>query len=826
MDTSPSTSPPPPSPPPPSSIPVGRVIASTNITAANSPSNVSYSSRASCLSTRNTSPAHATAVISVSPIDNETATSRGHSKSSSSSSYSHIAGSSSASSSPSPLVELGLKTDIKHTPNNLLDTGDDNNYNPTSAPQTQTAPADAKMDRNPFQTVNDRRSKIVTDRGLHQHPTGSPAPNPAIAQFQFHQPQNSSLGPSGGSGSGSGGGGGGSVQALGSPIQSAGGGVSGGLLPPAAPRGLASSNWRAGNSILDDVSSSSSRANSSAAAAVASVYNPFDPTAGGSNRSHPNSSFYGSSFLSQLPSTGGTAEVVGAGSGSGFSDAQLDASYAYCFDRGNGQFTRLVPADMLPPLRDVPAIQHGCAGMLVLPLPRAAPPGGRSGNANVNTEPVSFRSRIDNIVASTPSTPTHHQAPTSSSTAAGHHSNAHSHSHPHHHSLATPSTNPSINTTSTNKNPPPHPGSHHHNHHSHHHHQPHHQHHQHNQQQQQQRRPKIYCDKWVHEGVCAFTQQGCKYKHEMPFDKVTQHQLGLFHGFPAWWKKHQAELARQRDPVPPPSPLDSAGGAGGRDSRGGGGREDDEGRLVMDVGERFLTGRSGGAAAVGSGGGGGVGVGMRGDQGENVVGCHGVDAGGGGMMLGGSGRLSAAGAPAAGFAWRRGPIVPSNAGLGIGVGVGTGEHPGDAQVGNMATSMAAPSGRSGTLGSSGLQRGGRNPLVSYGSPFGPIAPPARAAAAVTAPAAAAKTTGPGSGSKTTGSGVPTAACANPYRSTGGASSIPTANPYASLEALDDENRISKGVVNSAAVSESGRENEGESGSTKTKKANADAPRFA
>lgn len=65
--------------------------------------------------------------------------------------------------------------------------------------------------------------------------------------------------------------------------------------------------------------------------------------------------------------------------------------------------------------------------------------------------------------------------------------------------------------------------------------------------QQPQRRPKVYCDKWVHEGVCAFTQQGCKYKHEMPFDKVTQHALGLFHGFPAWWKKHQADLSRQRD---------------------------------------------------------------------------------------------------------------------------------------------------------------------------------------------------------------------------------------------------------------------------------------
>ncbi|KAJ0165035.1 hypothetical protein CTA2_12553, partial [Colletotrichum tanaceti] len=60
------------------------------------------------------------------------------------------------------------------------------------------------------------------------------------------------------------------------------------------------------------------------------------------------------------------------------------------------------------------------------------------------------------------------------------------------------------------------------------------------------KKPKIYCDKWVHEGVCAFTQQGCKYKHEMPLDKATQNSLGLFHGLPAWWKKQQAELQRQQ----------------------------------------------------------------------------------------------------------------------------------------------------------------------------------------------------------------------------------------------------------------------------------------
>ena len=63
---------------------------------------------------------------------------------------------------------------------------------------------------------------------------------------------------------------------------------------------------------------------------------------------------------------------------------------------------------------------------------------------------------------------------------------------------------------------------------------------------------KVYCDKWVHEGVCAFAQQGCRYKHEMPLDRQTQHLLGLYHGLPAWWKKreaeHQAEMRRQRMP--------------------------------------------------------------------------------------------------------------------------------------------------------------------------------------------------------------------------------------------------------------------------------------
>jgi hypothetical protein len=64
------------------------------------------------------------------------------------------------------------------------------------------------------------------------------------------------------------------------------------------------------------------------------------------------------------------------------------------------------------------------------------------------------------------------------------------------------------------------------------------------------RRDKVYCDKWIHEGTCAFAQQGCKYLHKMPMDRATQYSLGLFQGLPPWWKRYQAELAKPRPAAP------------------------------------------------------------------------------------------------------------------------------------------------------------------------------------------------------------------------------------------------------------------------------------
>ncbi|TLS24411.1 hypothetical protein PpBr36_08457 [Pyricularia pennisetigena] len=187
-------------------------------------------------------------------------------------------------------------------------------------------------------------------------------------------------------------------------------------------------------------------------------------SAGASSAHMAQTSLSQSSPISTARTSGGLSDDEAPNTANEYDDGEN--YFAYCFDRGNGRYTRLIPADVLPPLMDIPSVEHSCAGMRVLPVPRNLAPTGRS----INMQPVDFAtSRIDNIVATQPQ--------------------------------PMPPTTP--------------------------------------------KRLKIYCDKWVHEGVCAFTQQGCKYKHEMPFDRETQKSLGLFHGLPSWWRKHHSELQRQ-----------------------------------------------------------------------------------------------------------------------------------------------------------------------------------------------------------------------------------------------------------------------------------------
>ncbi|KAI0451703.1 hypothetical protein F5B21DRAFT_527640 [Xylaria acuta] len=556
----------------------------TSHPAINSPSNLSYSSGPSHTSTRSTSPDPASAAALSRPF--------------------------------SPLVDLSVATtDIEYTPNTLLDP--DSNTN---------------MDKHSFQSINDRRTKLASERL-----TGSQFPH---AQQQQPQPRQ---------------------QQLASPqIQGARPNVP---APPGHHRSLASANWRAHTA--EDAVFSQPRV----------VYNPFD--AHHLRHASIGSTPFPNHRVDQYQHHPSNASVSSYSNPGPISDAQLDGSFAYCYDRGNGQYTRLIPADMLPPLQNIPAIQQSCVGMVVVPHPRGLPPNGRSSN----TEPVALRSapstptssadtiqsRIDNIVASTPPTPVH---------LPGHASGGPSSSH---------------------NAPPGH------------------------------RRVKVYCDKWVHEGVCAFTQQGCKYKHEMPTDKVTQHILGLFHGYPQWWKKHQADLARQREAPQSEAPKNCGQSNDSRSNT-----------------ERYI-GRTN-TSAPGNGGTRGGGLGLASDTGGQLT-------------------------------WRH-----------------SGEYTGDPQaLGPASSSMgraAASRGMSGTAGNSMATRTPDNNLspcpVSYGSPFGPIAPPARSNAAgaipsegVRGPSGAQLTVESRTMPQSTRRGSP----AGPSIPT--SSMLPTSNPYASLDALED-----------------------------------------
>lgn len=51
-------------------------------------------------------------------------------------------------------------------------------------------------------------------------------------------------------------------------------------------------------------------------------------------------------------------------------EAEVSGSRSYCYYRGNGEYTRLVPVDVLPfDLRDIPARENSHDGMIVVPIP-------------------------------------------------------------------------------------------------------------------------------------------------------------------------------------------------------------------------------------------------------------------------------------------------------------------------------------------------------------------------------------------------------------------------------------------------------------------------
>jgi hypothetical protein len=68
--------------------------------------------------------------------------------------------------------------------------------------------------------------------------------------------------------------------------------------------------------------------------------------------------------------------------------------YAYCLKRPDGRYTRLVPADMLPGLNELPATQGSAQGMVLLPDLHMKPPQGVAGM----NQPVTVKVRTLNTI--------------------------------------------------------------------------------------------------------------------------------------------------------------------------------------------------------------------------------------------------------------------------------------------------------------------------------------------------------------------------------------------------------------------------------------------
>ncbi|KAJ0120112.1 zinc finger protein [Diaporthe amygdali] len=373
-----------------------------------------------------------------------------------------------------------------------------------------------EMNPNQFQSVNDRRSKLAVDNPRASHASSGTT---AGGNNTSHHLQPTTVGRS--------------LAPIAPPH------------PPSAhlpsstiPRGLSTTNWRSSTASLDSLTAPSTTTSSGCTSSVSGAntknlalvgssnllglpissvdfsnqnsllgHNSYVPTAGLSSNT-PTSAFHHDFRHFERHQGARNNEKMHPQTGKLIADSDMDQAMSYCYDRGGGQYTRLVPVDMLPiELKDIPRRVNTDEGMIVLPVPHQPGPDGQLANIqleSVVTPPTSpngvstdnIQSRIDSIINSSPS---------ASSSALV---------------LSTRgfdgATNRSLTTQSHGSGAPG--GG--------------------------PRREKIYCDKWIHDGTCAFTQQGCKYKHEMPHDRETQEKLGLFHGYPAWWKKQAVEQQR------------------------------------------------------------------------------------------------------------------------------------------------------------------------------------------------------------------------------------------------------------------------------------------
>lgn len=119
--------------------------------------------------------------------------------------------------------------------------------------------------------------------------------------------------------------------------------ITAGTTATAASRGLASSNWRTIG------------------------HDGYTFT-----RAHPQAQLGSGLTLAAMGHFDAKGNAARAGPNS--SSGSVNDGYAYYLNRGDGQVTRLIPADVLPSLNEIPPRELVQRGMIVLPLPHGVRP--------------------------------------------------------------------------------------------------------------------------------------------------------------------------------------------------------------------------------------------------------------------------------------------------------------------------------------------------------------------------------------------------------------------------------------------------------------------
>lgn len=104
-----------------------------------------------------------------------------------------------------------------------------------------------------------------------------------------------------------------------------------------------------------------------------------------------------------------------------------------------------------------------------------------------------------------------------------------------------------------------------------------------------EQKDKVYCSYWIRSGECDYTQQGCRYKHEMP-DKATLASIG-FRTVPRWWQKKVAiQLGQSAIPTVGPVIKPAEWLKQRRDSQGSQSDEESESEHESEAGDEKSSG--------------------------------------------------------------------------------------------------------------------------------------------------------------------------------------------------------------------------------------------